>query len=252
VLEGTVNGGLKKFAYDLSFPNEASANDFIPRLWATRRAGYLLDEIRLHGENPELRDEVTELARKYGIVTPYTAYLIVEDEQRRDVPVRLRSMLELERDQGARHEAEKSWHQFTTESGGDAGVAGAMSGRALKSADAAAPATLGAEAQFARRYGMASSSVAGGPAGSSDQVQNRVVQYSQQTQFVGGKNFFQNGPQWVDTAVQKLSNATTVRIQFGSAEYFDFLAKHPQTASWLALGQNVQFVLSGVVYEIYE
>ena len=49
-------------------------------LWATRRVGYLLDEIRLHGENAELRDEVTVLARKYGIVTPYTAYLIVEDE----------------------------------------------------------------------------------------------------------------------------------------------------------------------------
>jgi len=32
----------------------------------------LLDEIRLRGENSELRDEVTELARKYSIVTPYT------------------------------------------------------------------------------------------------------------------------------------------------------------------------------------
>ena len=44
-----------------------------------RGVGYLLDEIRA-GENAELRDEVTDLARKYGIVTPYTAYLIVEDE----------------------------------------------------------------------------------------------------------------------------------------------------------------------------
>jgi len=30
---------------------------------------------------------VTELARKYSIVTPYTAYLIVEDEARRGVPI---------------------------------------------------------------------------------------------------------------------------------------------------------------------
>ena len=63
------------------------------------------DEIRLHGENAELRDEVTELARKYGIVTPYTAYLIVEDEQRRDVPMSVRSMPELQRDSAAREEA---------------------------------------------------------------------------------------------------------------------------------------------------
>jgi len=35
----------------------------------------------------ELRDETTELARKYGIVTPvHPAYLIVEDEDRRRVP----------------------------------------------------------------------------------------------------------------------------------------------------------------------
>jgi len=47
----------------------------------------------LHGENAELRDEVTELARKYGIVTPYTAYLIVEDERRREVPLRDRIVL---------------------------------------------------------------------------------------------------------------------------------------------------------------
>src|SRR6185369_6845534 len=84
VLEGTVQGGSRKLAYDVKFPETCSENDFIPRLWATRRVGYLLDEIRLHGENGELRDEVSELARKYGIVTPYTAYMIVEDEQRRD------------------------------------------------------------------------------------------------------------------------------------------------------------------------
>ena len=91
-LEGTVNGKTRKLTYETRFPETASDNEFIPRLWATRRVGYLLDEIRLHGENSELRDEITQLARKYGIVTPYTAYLIVEDESRRNVPTQLRSM----------------------------------------------------------------------------------------------------------------------------------------------------------------
>ena len=45
--------------------------------------GYLLDEIRLHGDSKELREEVVVLARKHGIVTPHTSYLIVEDEERR-------------------------------------------------------------------------------------------------------------------------------------------------------------------------
>ena len=42
--------------------------------------GFLLEEIRLRGERPELRDEVITLGKKFGIVTPYTSYLVVEDE----------------------------------------------------------------------------------------------------------------------------------------------------------------------------
>lgn len=55
--------------------------DFIPRLWATRRIGYLLEEIRLHGEKQELVDEVKKLGLKFGIVTPYTSFLVTEEER---------------------------------------------------------------------------------------------------------------------------------------------------------------------------
>src|SRR5205814_6234224 len=63
VVEGTVNGDKRRFSYDVKFPYEATEHDFVPRLWATRRVGYLPEEIRLHGENSELNDEVTELGR---------------------------------------------------------------------------------------------------------------------------------------------------------------------------------------------
>lgn len=54
--------------------------EFLPRLWATRKVGFLLDEIRLHGEEQELVDSIVALSRRYGIITPYTSFLIVEDE----------------------------------------------------------------------------------------------------------------------------------------------------------------------------
>jgi len=54
---------------------------FLPRLWATRRIGYLLEEIRLHGEKQELVDEVKKLGLKFGIVTPYTSFLVTEEER---------------------------------------------------------------------------------------------------------------------------------------------------------------------------
>ena len=78
------------------------------------------------------------------------------------------------------------------------------------------------------------------------------MEYSQQAQFVAGKSFFQNDKQWIDSAVQKQPNAKRVRIQFASSEYFDLIAKNAKALPWLALGQNVQFVLDNTVYDIYE
>src|SRR5436309_14080427 len=99
------NGSEQTFNYKIKF-NDCS-NDYVARLWATRRVGFLLDEIRIHGETIELRDEATDLARRYGIVTPYTAYLIVEDEDRRRVPMADRSMQSMSADNKALEEVSK-------------------------------------------------------------------------------------------------------------------------------------------------
>src|SRR5262249_21927487 len=202
-IEGTVNGRAKKFTYEVNFPDQSSDHEFIPRLWATRRVGYLLDEIRLHGENSELRDEVTELARKYGIVTPYTAYLIMEDETHRNVPVPQQSFQQLRRDREALEESGRLWHEFRNESSGEKAVADSLSARALKLADAPAAAKANGESAFQRRYGLPPSSapVNATPPSSSatlfaDSKQGRLMQYARQSQFVAGKTFFQNDKQW--------------------------------------------------------
>jgi Ca-activated chloride channel family protein len=251
VIEGTVNGEARKFAYDVKFPGEDSENDFIPRLWATRRVGYLLDEIRLHGESSELRDEVSELARKYSIVTPYTAYLIVEDETRRDVPTPMRSFQNFDRDRNARNQAANSWGEFKEQRDGGAAVGGARYGMALKSADSFAGAQASSAQESQRALGM-SSLVNGVAAAPADQQKARLLQYSQQSQYVAGKTFFQNDKKWLDSALQKTPNAKHVRLQFGSQEYFDFAVREPKALPWLALGQNVQFILDNTLYEIFE
>ena len=252
IIEGTVNGARKTFTYEATFAAEASENEFIPRLWATRRVGYLLDEIRLHGENAELRDEVAELARKYGIVTPYTAYLIVEDESRREVPAPMRSFQSFGGDREARQEASSSWGDFKNQRDGEKAVGSARYGMALKSADAAAPAAIGGEMESRRALGLPSTPVSGPGMSQTAAAKSRLVQYAQQTRFVSGKNFFQNDNQWIDSAVQTSSKAKRIRIEFGSPEYFDFVSRNPLALAWLALGQNVQFVLNNTIYEIHE
>ena len=81
-LTGTVNGQPQSFTYsDLALSTSPTPSaEFVPRLWATRKIGHLLTQIRLHGESPELVDAVVDLSVKYGIVTPYTSYLITEDD----------------------------------------------------------------------------------------------------------------------------------------------------------------------------
>jgi Ca-activated chloride channel homolog len=56
----------------------ALANAYIPRLWASRKAGALSREIRLHGSTPETLAALKDLALRYGILTEYTSYLVQE------------------------------------------------------------------------------------------------------------------------------------------------------------------------------
>ena len=98
VLEGNYLGEPRRFEFSFDTSKATARNSFVPRLWATRKIGSLLEEIRQAGasasvmpgvtptENPrtkELVDEVVRLSMKWGILTEYTAFLAVEQEQLR-------------------------------------------------------------------------------------------------------------------------------------------------------------------------
>ncbi|MCX6775296.1 MAG: VIT domain-containing protein [Candidatus Micrarchaeota archaeon] len=88
-LKGTINGTEKEINYNVNFP-QTFTNNFVERTWALRKVGYLLDQITLEGETEELKQQVTELATKYGIPTPYTSYLVISsegNEVRRDLGI---------------------------------------------------------------------------------------------------------------------------------------------------------------------
>jgi Ca-activated chloride channel family protein len=79
-LTGQVGKDAKEFVYEMTFPEKTDdSHAFVEALWARRKVGFMLDQIRANGEKPELVQEVTALAKKYGITTPYTSYLIVPD-----------------------------------------------------------------------------------------------------------------------------------------------------------------------------
>jgi Ca-activated chloride channel family protein len=79
-LNGTIGKDSKEFVYELNFADKTDGKQgFVEDLWARRKVGYLLDQIRVQGESKEVLDEVILLAKRYGITTPYTSYLLVPD-----------------------------------------------------------------------------------------------------------------------------------------------------------------------------
>jgi Ca-activated chloride channel family protein len=81
-LSGEVNGERQNITFTSQEFEQQSLIDStraaIPRLWATRKVGYLLNEIRLQGANQEIINQIVRLSIRYGIVTPYTSYLVTE------------------------------------------------------------------------------------------------------------------------------------------------------------------------------
>jgi Ca-activated chloride channel family protein len=77
-VHGRRNGGEERFRSGTASARDQPANDYIPRLWAARKAGALSREIRLHGQTSELMTALKELALRYGVLTEYTSYLVQE------------------------------------------------------------------------------------------------------------------------------------------------------------------------------
>jgi Ca-activated chloride channel family protein len=79
-LSGEIDGAEKTYRYTEQRFRSSGGADFLPRLWATRKIGALLNHIRLQGPDEETVDQVVRLSIRYGIVTPYTSYLVTEPQ----------------------------------------------------------------------------------------------------------------------------------------------------------------------------
>jgi Ca-activated chloride channel family protein len=265
MLSGSTGGARRSWRFAVDFKTPDRGAGFLPRLWATRRIGFLLDEIRLRGESYELRDEVSELARRFGVVTPYTSHLILEDEQRRAVPLALQSLPALREDAEVQRQAATFYDEMLRQKTGLAGVASARSARQVATAPRPTAAISGAAEEMEYRFGgrkpvgpapaspagvrPADPSVAGrsaaGQAGAA-----RMTGYLQQGRYVDGRTFYPNGGQWIDSLIQKHPQARRVQLPFGSEDYFDLVRRAPETRAWVALGQRVQFIHKDTIYAI--
>ena len=137
-LTGEVNGEVKSFTYpEQIFATQSDFSDqlsAIPRLWATRKIGYLLNQVRLHGPDQETIDQIVRLSIRYGIVTPYTSYLVTEE-----VPLGA-----AEQDRIAQEQYSQDVSMPTAAPSGAGAVQEAADQGALAGAESAAPLTADA------------------------------------------------------------------------------------------------------------
>jgi len=79
-LSGRISGEEMNYWTRFAFPAEAGDNPEIERLWAYASVEEALQEMQDFGENPDLQRAVTDLAIEYGLVTDYTAMVVVPDQ----------------------------------------------------------------------------------------------------------------------------------------------------------------------------
>ncbi len=93
-LRGNFRGTPRVFDFRLPLEHATTRNGFVPRLWASRKIGLLVDAIREQGGAPgvvsleakgtvsaatrELVGEIVKLSTEFGVLTEYTAFLARE------------------------------------------------------------------------------------------------------------------------------------------------------------------------------
>ncbi|MCB9079393.1 MAG: VWA domain-containing protein [Anaerolineaceae bacterium] len=225
-LTGDVNGQAQTYTFDdLTFASSPRQNaEFVPRLWATRKVGYLLNQVRLNGENRETIDEIVNLSVRYGIITPYTSFLVEEPEM---------ALSREGRDMIAQEEFAAAAEAPADVSGGSA-VSKAVDQNAMADAEMAAPIPM-----------LTATPGVGG------EMDADGVAALPSVMTVGSKAFVLKDGIWTDTAYDP-TLMTTTSLPFPSEEFLDFLTANPDAGQYFALGSNVIVVIDGAAYETVE
>ncbi len=224
-LSGQIGGKASDFA-----GNAGAGGDELPRLWATRKVGFLIEDAR-RANRPiagEVRDEIIGISTKYGVVTPLTAALITEDESPRIGHIFSGGIARM--------------GDSTSNIAGAVGPQGVQGGRsnALEYRAGAAPALAKTSGAGAVAASQAQRQLQDGYAAPASRAGTKVL---------GGKTFVLQGGIWTDTAFDATKFPTPKVIKFGSDAYFDLLGDD-QVAQWLSAGEQVVWVRNGVAMRV--
>ena len=216
ILKGKSGRNEVSYEYSVKFSDGTRQDEYIAMLWANRRIGYLLQQLRLHGSSDELLREVVDLSRKFGIITEYTSYLVTGDEQERP---------------------DRFWYMPPSEA----------SIRLKKSMEGLGEQQTGKSAFNQSRNLNAQALADQVPSQGEVMIGDEMKRFSNITQ-VGSQAFFQSGDNWVQSNLK--DDRFDIEIKAYSKAYFQLLEKDPSLGRYLALGNKVRFIIGSQVVQV--
>jgi Ca-activated chloride channel family protein len=214
-LTGELNGERTVFEFPVDFSVANGWEKSIPKIWATRRVGYLIDQVRLAGQSPEVVDEIVTLSKKYGIINEFTSFLVKVDPA---MPLA-----------EARQHFAPLASDLNLNSTGERAV-----DQAKKSAVRREVASIQPKAAPEEMKDL----------GIVDGKGRMKVSNA------GGKTFYRENEKWVET--DRDEKKPVVKIKPFLSAYFAMLKLKPEFGKYTALGKQVSFDAGKVTVEIAE
>jgi Ca-activated chloride channel family protein len=258
VLSGKVGDERQTFRFEAELAAPGShRHEYVETLWAMRRVGDLIDQIDLHGASTELTQELVELSKRYGILTPYTSFLADENVPLYSATI-LNSRAGVELEQLREVQGSSGVNQRLYKGGlQQAGRVDANAAYDFARAPATAPAgpasrgySEGGGRMMAGAVGAANKPAANAaPVIAKDAEGRETVVGS--VRRVGEKTFYKRGERWVDASIteDEEKGATSV-VQFSDA-YFDLArGQSAEMNQYLTFEEPVTVKLGDRVYNI--
>ncbi len=220
-LNGVREGRRVRYRYTLELESLERENDFIAGMWAGQKINHLLNRIRFEGENREWVETVRELGHTYGLVTPYTSYLVREEKEAMREMARRRPSAPILQNKRALESDEFSDNVLQTLSTGSVSAGQSFGEKAV-------------------RGSIVRKKVLGAP------DRQKVMLLSRRS--VLGKTFVLKKDGWAEEGLPDKGEFT--EIPFNSPAYWALLKAEPGLRRVLALGRIIAFEWQGKLYRI--
>jgi Ca-activated chloride channel family protein len=241
--EGRTPDGPVRWETTARFPERERDNAFVPRLWATRRIGWLSAERRRSGPNGEIDGEIRRLGETYGIPTELTSYLVLEP----GMDPRIANGA------GVRQDAADASAVAPQASSGLQGRATGASVQleAVVTTGAAAPPPVAArrrEADFSAAKTAAEQRSASNVAEADSVAADALGRTGASVRRVGDRVFTLVDGRWTDS---RYTSGMTVRaVKPYSSAYFELVKAIPELGDAFALGDRVLVAGATVAIEV--